>query len=503
MMDNEFSFSVEPTVKNRIVIVDDIRTDLHYMGKLISGFGHVTILAESGAAALELIDETTDLVIADGVMPGMDGFEFVTVLRETPAIAHIPVIMVTSLSGRDERIRAVEAGINDFITKPVDKVELKVRLNSMLKMKEAQDRVRNYQKQLEHLVEKKTRDLNTTLQKLQAVLNGMSDCMVTLTPDRSILEANQAFLTMSGTSTDQVKGQPFSKLLEGDDQIRQFSELFKDDKVASERDMHFPQWGQRIFSMLVTHMRDGGHILVMRDVTEKVQANAQKARFLSILSHELRTPLNGIKGFSELMFSDPAGLPPDYREYLGLIHECGSQLEAIVEELLRFVQFYSPGVESMETDVCLETLVDQARNTLGEKMLAKGISSTLTLQGPPPIIHGQSDHLYELFRQIIDNAIKFNRSGGQVEIHLETRTDSVAFICRDRGVGLPDRALGQVFDSFFQAEEYTTRTQNGLGLGLTISKKIVEMYNGTIRIENRPGGGAVVEVTLPSYRTSA
>lgn len=500
-MDNELSFSGEPAVKNRIVIVDDIRTDLHYMGKLISGFGHETILAESGAAALELIDGTTDLIIADGIMPGMDGFEFVTVLRKTPTLSHIPVIMVTSLSGRDERIKAVEAGINDFITKPVDKVELKVRVDSMLKMKEAQDRVRSYQKQLEHLVEKKTRDLNTTLQKLQAVLNGMSDCMVTLTPDRAILEANQAFLTMSGTSTDQVKDQPFCELLEGDDQIRQFSELFKEDKAASEQDMHFPQWGHRIFSMLVTHMRDGGHILVMRDITEKAQANAQKARFLSILSHELRTPLNGIMGFSELMFSDPAHLPPDYREYLGLIHDCGSQLEAIVVELLRFVQFYSPGVESMETDVCLEALVNQALNALGEKMQAKGISSTLTLEGPPPIIHGQSDHLYEVFRQIIDNAIKFSRSGGQVSAHLETRPDTVSFICRDRGVGLPDSALSHVFDSFFQAEDYITRTQNGLGLGLTISKKIVEMYNGTIRIENRQGGGAEVEVTLPVRRS--
>ncbi|GAB6095715.1 response regulator [Desulfatiferula olefinivorans] len=502
MIDTGLSFSDEPAVKNRIVIVDDIRTDLHYMGKLINGFGHETLLAESGAEALALIDGATDLVIADGIMPGMDGFEFVTTLRKTPSIAHIPVIMVTSLSGRDERIRAVEAGINDFITKPVDKVELKVRVNSMLKMKEAQDRVRNYQKELEHLVEKKTRDLNTTLQKLQAVLNGMSDCMVTLTPDRTILEANQAFLRISDASADQIKGRRFCELLE-DDQIGQFTELFKDNRSASERDMVFPQWGHRVFSMLVTHMRDGGHILVMRDVTEKVQANAQKARFLSILSHELRTPLNGIKGFSELMYSDPADLPPDYREYLGLIHACGSQLEAIVDELLRFVQFYNAGVEGRETDVRLDILVRQAIDALNEKMQERGITSSLSLEGPPPIIHGQSEHLYEMFRQIIDNAVKFNRPGGSLDVSLVTEADSVTFLCRDRGVGLPDSALDHVFDSFYQAEDYATRSRNGLGLGLTICKKIVELYEGTIRIQNRPGGGAEVRVTLSSGPTSS
>ncbi|MBU1168419.1 MAG: response regulator [Proteobacteria bacterium] len=500
MDESSHSFLNRQGQKKRILIVDDIRTDLHYMGKLIAGFGHETILAESAVSALELIDQKTDLIIADGLMPGMDGFEFVKSVRDNHESAHIPVIMVTSLSGRSDRIRAVEVGINDFVTKPVDKLELKVRVDSMLKMKDAQDRVRNYQKQLEHLVEKKTWALNSTLQKLQAVLNGMSDCVVSLGPQLEIIEVNQAFLKISGKTLDQLRGCPFSQLLVGKEQVDDFKALFSTFFSTCERDMAFPQWGRRAFSVLVTHMKDKGHILVMRDITEKKQADEQKARFLSILSHELRTPLNGIKGFSEVMLSDPESLPDEYKEYMAMINECGCQLEAIVEELLRFVQFYSAMDEPEEIDIRLDHLAGHVLESLSEKIQEKRIHTTVSVEGPPPLVHGKNEHLFEIVKQIIDNAIKFSPENSIIHLELITRSDTVEFICSDRGKGIPEREIERVFDSFFQVEDYNTRTLNGLGLGLTIARKIIELYKGSIRISNREKGGTRVQVSLPRPR---
>lgn len=500
MNDDNLPFSYGHLEKKRILIVDDIRTDLHYMGKLISGFGHETILMESALSAIELIDQDTDLIIADGIMPGMDGFEFVKSIRSNPATSHIPVIMVTSLSGRKERIKAVEVGINDFITKPVDKVELKVRVDSMLKMKDAQDRVRNYQKELEHLVEKKTWALNSALQKLQAVLNGMSDCMLTLNAHLEIIEVNQAFLKITGKSSEELKGSLFTHLLAGDHQMEAFNDLFSTSTPTSELDMEFPQWGWRVFSVLVTHMKDKGHILVMRDVTVKKQADEQKARFLSILSHELRTPLNGIKGFSDVMLADTSSLPGDYAEYIGLINDCGCQLDDIVNELLRFVEFYSAMDEPEEIDIRLDHLASHVIETLSENIQSKEIHTSLFVDGPLPLVHGKNEHLFEIFKQIIDNAIKFSPQNSEVQIELRTHTDTVEFICRDHGPGIPENRLNRVFDSFFQVEEYSTRTQSGLGLGLTISKKIIELYKGTIELTNAKGGGTCVTVALPRPR---
>lgn len=488
-----------PALK-RVLIVDDIRTDLHYMGKLISGFGQEIVLAESAPSALEMLDNKTDLIIADGLMPGMDGFEFVKAVRTDPQTAHIPVIMVTSLTGKESRLKAVEVGINDFITKPVDKVELRVRMNSMLKMKEAQDRVKDYQKELEYLVEKKTRALNTTLQKLQAVLNGMSDCVVTLDPQLDIVDVNQAFLRVTGECLYDLRGKSFKSLLTSLGQHEAFLSLFSPDHPILEREVEFPQWGHRIFSLLVTEMKTGDHILVMRDITEKRQADDQRARFLSILSHELCTPLNGIKGFSDVMMEDPSGLSEEYREYVGMINECGCQLEAIVEELLRFVQFYSDNDDVEESDVRLDRLISHVTGTLAEKIEEKKINLFISVEGDSPVVHGKDEHLFEIFKQIIDNAIKFNRESGDVELVLKTLPDHVAFVCRDQGKGIPEGLLSRVFDSFFQAEDYSTRTKHGLGLGLTICRKIIELYQGEIEITNRPGGGTEVRVRLPRRR---
>ena len=483
--------------KKRVLIVDDIRTDLHYVGKLITGFEHEAILAESAASALEMIDTGLDLIIADGIMPGMDGFDFVKSVRSNPSSAHIPVIMVTSLSGKKDRIRAVEVGINDFITKPVDKVELKVRVDSMLKMKEAQDRVRSYQKELEHLVEKKTFALNTTLQKLQAVLNGMNDCMVTVDRNGCVTEMNQAFVKVSGKNSQTLKGTPFESLLIGASQIEGFHTLFSRSHETAVMDMEFPQWGRKIFSVLATPMKNQGHILVMRDITEKKQADEQRARFLSILSHELRTPLNGIKGFSEVMLLEPYSLSAEHREYLGHINACGCQLEAIVEELLRFVEFCSDMEEPEELDIRLDVLAGYVMDALSEKKNKKNLHISISVEGPQPVVHGKNEHLFEILRQVMDNAIKFSHDRGGVEIILKTGPEHVQFICRDQGLGIPEKDLGRVYDSFFQVEDYSTRTQDGLGLGLTITKRIIELYKGTIDITSSAGKGTEVVVTLP------
>lgn len=483
--------------KKRVLVVDDIRTDLHFVGKLINEFDHEVILAESAVSALEMADETLDLIIVDAVMPGMDGFEFVRAVRANPVISHTPVIMVTSLSGKKDRIKAVEVGINDFISKPVDRIELKVRMDSMLRMKDAQDSVREYQKELEHLVEQKTFALNSTLQKLKAVLNGMNDCMVTVDHELKITEVNQAFRRISGKSKEVLKGLPLNDLLVDKTQTDGFASLFAHAGKAAEMDMEFPQWGRKVFSVLTTPMENQGHLVMMRDITEKKQADEQRARFLGILSHELLTPLNGIKGFSDLLLMDSLALPEKYRGYIQVIKECELKLENIVRELLRFVEFYSDMSAPEDNDIRLDILAENVIKSLSEKKDRKNINIAFSLEGPAPVVYGKSEHFSEILGQILDNALKFSKENGLVEIVMKNSPGEIRFICKDQGDGIQEKDLEHIFDSFYQAGNYLTRTQDGLGLGLTIAKKVVELYKGTIDIKSIPDKGTEVMVTLP------
>ncbi len=492
------ALNVEHSLKKRVLIVDDIRTDLYLIGKLVTGFGHEAILSDSAFQAFDFIDESIDLVIIDAIMPDIDGFEFVKTMRKRYSF-NIPTIMITSLSGREDRIRAIEAGVNDFVSKPVDKVELRVRINSMLKMKAAQDKVRQYQQELEKLVAQKTSDLSIALKKLYAVHNSMNDCMLILDRNSEITEANKAFIDLTGFSEfAEIKGYNFISLLENESQREAFQGLLSSDGITNQTDLDFPQWNNRVFSIMVTHLENDSHVLVMRDITEKALADEQRAQLLSLLSHELRTPLNGIKGFTSLITDEKDLLTDEHCDYFESIDSCCDQLEIIVNEILNFVQLVNNHEELEEKQIDLEPVLEKVLREHSNEQLTRNIRIFTHVEADDPHIYCKEKHIYEVFRQIISNAIRFSNDQSHIDIQILSGEKMIKFICMDNGIGIPRESLNRVFDSFYQIENYSTRTKPGLGLGLTITRRIVDMYNGSIDIESNPGEGTTVTVKFPA-----
>ncbi|WP_419781569.1 HD domain-containing phosphohydrolase [Maridesulfovibrio sp.] len=152
--------------KRKILVVDDEPHNIVLLEGILSKLGHDVVGAENAVVALEVLDRSFDLVLSDVMMPVMNGFEFVTKIRENEETQDIPVIMVTTLSQRDDRLKAVEVGANDFITKPIDIVELKIRTNSMLKQKAQHDEIKSFQVDLHEMVENRTLELREALARL-------------------------------------------------------------------------------------------------------------------------------------------------------------------------------------------------------------------------------------------------------------------------------------------------------------------------------------------------
>ena len=149
--------------QSNILVVDDEELNRELMGAMLETLGHAGLFAADGVEALDMLSPELDLLLVDGMMPGMDGFALVERIRQCPEYALVPILMVTALSGRADRMRAVEAGANDFIAKPVDFVELRARIGSLLRMKEAQDALRRHQEELEGLVAERTSALRLAL----------------------------------------------------------------------------------------------------------------------------------------------------------------------------------------------------------------------------------------------------------------------------------------------------------------------------------------------------
>lgn len=154
------------TLTGKILVVDDEPHNITLLKGVLTKLGHEVVGAENAVVALEMLDRSFDLVLSDVMMPVMDGFEFVCKIRENEETKDLPVIMVTTLSQREDRLKAVKVGANDFISKPIDLVELRIRTESMLRQKAQQDEIKSFQGDLNEMVEIRTAELQAALSKL-------------------------------------------------------------------------------------------------------------------------------------------------------------------------------------------------------------------------------------------------------------------------------------------------------------------------------------------------
>ena len=154
--------------RSRILVVDDDARNLRLMEALLLPLGHEVALAHDGEEALEKVREISpDVILLDVMMPKVDGFEAARRLKEDEKTRIIPIVMVTALRDVEDRVKALEAGVDDFLSKPVDKIELKARVQSLLKVKAYHDHMRNYQRELETEVEKRTGQLEEAFERVK------------------------------------------------------------------------------------------------------------------------------------------------------------------------------------------------------------------------------------------------------------------------------------------------------------------------------------------------
>ena len=151
----------------KILAVDDEPHNILLLSRYLKHMGHDVAGAENAIVALDMLDRSFDLILSDVMMPEMNGFEFVRTIRSNPEFDDIPIVMVTTLAEKEDRLKAVEAGANDFITKPVDPLELQVRVNSMLRQKSQRDEILHYETELSSLVEARTLALQKALREVK------------------------------------------------------------------------------------------------------------------------------------------------------------------------------------------------------------------------------------------------------------------------------------------------------------------------------------------------
>jgi signal transduction histidine kinase len=228
-----------------------------------------------------------------------------------------------------------------------------------------------------------------------------------------------------------------------------------------------------------------------------------KDEFIAVVSHELRTPLTSIIGYLELLEDpDMSELDDQQRNFTTIMRRNAGRLLRLVGDLLFLagLQTGELAIEHGEADICVlaSAAIEAARSSADLRHINLTCSSRHV-----PVIPGDEGRLAQLLDNLISNALKFTHEGGQVSVTVGIEGSSVVVTVADTGVGMSTEEQRHIFERFFRAEVATDRAIQGLGLGLTIVKAIVEAHNGTIAVHSEPGRGTVFRIMLPLGQAQA
>ena len=365
-----------------------------------------------------------------------------------------------------------------------------------------------------HLEEASDRnwEISEAQERAKNFFEAQGDVIVRRDGGGTITYANDAFCALAGRPREDLLATTFALPVEIQGDISNLADGTRvhDQKIAAPGGARWIAWRE------VSVRVDGGSEVqsVGRDMTDRVMAeralgdardqaeaaSRAKSRFLAMVSHEIRTPLNGILGMADLLGDTP--LSPEQTTYLHAMKTSGDTLLSFIEEMLDLAKIEAGRLDLEARPFALAAFVEEAVELLGPRAQAKGLEICCYVdERLPARVVGDAARLRQVLFNLAGNAIKFTELGGvSIIVEPDAQPDAIAISVRDTGIGISAEDQARIFLEFEQADGGSTRKFGGTGLGLTISKRIVERMAGSIAVESVPGEGSTFRVSLPLPR---
>ena len=355
----------------------------------------------------------------------------------------------------------------------------------------------------------------------RSLIESNIDALMTTDPSGIITDVNKQMEALTGCTRDELIGAPFKSYFTDPERAEAGIKLVLSQKKVTDYELTAcaRDGKQTVVSYNATTFYDRGRTLqgvfaAARDVTERkrveaelreAKANAEsasrtKSDFLASMSHEIRTPMNAIMGIADLLAK--TALSPEQDKYVQIFRRAGDNLLNLINDILDLSKVEASQLELERTGFSVKDHLEKVTEMVAGRAREKGLALVCEIApNVPADLVGDPTRLRQVLINLLGNAIKFTESG---EVALRVAPDAgssvptaLRFTVSDTGIGIPSEKLGQVFEPFTQADSSTTRRFGGSGLGLTISKRLVELMGGRIWAESTVGKGSVFAFAVP------
>lgn len=466
----------------RVLVADDIEISRKELLEMVRQIGHETIEAQSGEDALRLMDlHQPDVILLDLLMPNMDGFEVAQAVRNRVKGRWLPVIVLSSLEGEEHFAQALKKGAADYLVKPVKPTILRAKL-------------RQYQRIL-----KMQSKLSLLAQRQQAIHDHIADAIVTIDNHGLISELNNAarkFFQVNnaqiaaGLTISEMTGLALEHLL-----------------THAEVEIHVGTGSAIWFRVAHNSWSIGSHTYCtfsLHDLSEERRIERMKDEFLATVSHELRTPLTSILGALSLLAIGAGGpLPPAASELALVAKRNGDRLSRLIDDVLDLTKLEGNRMPLNLRPMTLQALIEEAVKVNTSYAQRTGVRIEFKDCGSLSQVSVDPDRFLQVMANLLSNAIKHSPKGGVVLVELKALGTQMQVHVIDQGPGVDKNFKAKLFEKFSQADSSDRRELGGTGLGLYISRMLIEKMNGAISADSVVTGGAIFSVSLPCIVATA
>jgi len=524
-----------PETKVNILLVDDHPANLLALEAILESLGHNLVRAKSGKEALRcLLDRDFAVILLDVQMPEMDGLETAALIRQRERSRHTPIIFLTAFSTSDQMVfQGYALGAVDYLFKPIKPQILTAKIAVFIDLFQKTAEV---QRQATRLTA-----VNAELQKSEQRFRSLSACSpvgIFLTDTLGqFIYTNPRCQVICASKLEGDFRDSLLKLVHPEDCDRVLADLSGWTQTNQE---YLSEFRLLIYQplplnsiVLWVHVRSSpmlcdrgeflGHVGTIEDISDRKQAeeerskllceqvarqqaesaNRMKDEFLSTLSHELRTPLNSMLGWAGLLRTRNFDENTTAKA-LETIERNAKMQAQLIEDILDVSQIIRGKLQLVLHPVNLAFTIETALDTVRPAAEAKAIEIKNILKSSASIVSGDLNRLQQVILNLLTNAIKFTPEGGKIEVRLVSVDSYAEITISDTGIGINQEFLPHVFERFRQADSTISRSYGGLGLGLAIVDRLVEMHGGTISAYSAgEGQGTTFILKLPLLKVES